>query len=96
MADRRIVTFGGMRARPGSTPPLVDYILSLTGKARPRVCFIPTATGDSPATLTTFYTRIPAARSERTHLALFDRTVTDIRAFLLDQDIIWVGGGNTA
>jgi peptidase E len=85
-----------MRARAGSTPPLVDYILSLAGKPRPRVCCIPTATGDSAVTLTAFYSRTPASRSERTHLALFDRTVTDIRSFLLAQDVIWVGGGNTA
>jgi peptidase E len=85
-----------MRSRPGATPPLVDYILSIPGKARPKICCIPTATGDSAVTLTSFYARIPAGRSERTHLALFDRTVTDIRSFLLAQDVIWVGGGNTA
>ena len=96
MPDKHIVALGGMRVRPGRTPPLVDYILGLTGNPRPKVCCIPTATGDSPVALTAFYDRMPPARSERAHLALFDRTVRDIRAFLLSQDVIWVGGGNTA
>jgi peptidase E len=41
------------------------------------------------------YSRFPAARAERTHIELFSRTVKDIRALLLEQDIIYVGGGNT-
>ena len=96
MDGKHIVAFGGIRARAGVTPPLIDYVLSLTGKARPRLCNIPTATGDSPAALVNFYSRIPATRAERSHLALFDRTVRDIRGFLLSQDVIMVGGGNTA
>ena len=96
MADQHIVAFGGLRTRPGQISPLVDYVLGATGKPRPKVCCIPTATGDSPVSLVTFYDRIPATRAERTHLSLFDRTVKDIRPFLLAQDVIWVGGGNTA
>ncbi len=93
---RRIIPFGGLRPSPGRTHPLVDYLLDLTGKQRPRVAFIPTAMGDAADALLGMYNRIPASRAERTHLALFNRTVVDIRACLLAQDIIWVGGGNTA
>jgi peptidase E len=96
MDGKHIVAFGGNRTRPGATPPVVDYVLTLTGKARPKVCNIPTATGDSPSALVGFYSRVPAARAERSHLALFDRTIRDIRGFLLSQDVIFVGGGNTA
>lgn len=94
--DRHIVALGGLRTEPGSIPPLVHYILDLTGKPRSRVCGIPTAKGDAPEYIAGFYNRFPADRTERVHLALFDRTVRDIRAFLLEQDVIWVGGGNTA
>jgi dipeptidase E len=90
-----IVPFGGLRPVVGKTHPIVDYLLELAGKPRPRVCFVPTATGDSPATLVAMYSRFPAARAERTQLELFSRTVKDIRALLLEQDIIYVGGGNT-
>lgn len=87
---------GGMRTRPGTVPPIVDYVLELTGRPRPRVCLIPTAKGDAPENIVAFYDRFPPGRAERSHLALFDRTVRDIRAFLLNQDVLWVGGGNTA
>ncbi len=96
MPAPQIVPFGGLRPRPGALHPLVDYLLKLTGKPRPKVACIPTATGDAPEHLLAFYNRIPAARAERSHLSLFHRTVTDIRAYLLEQDLIWVGGGNTA
>lgn len=96
MSERHIVPFGGMRARPGAVHPLVPYLLGLTGKERPRVCCLPTATGDAAETLVNFYNRIPASLAERSHLALFNRTVVDLRTFLLSQDVIWVGGGNTA
>lgn len=75
---------------------MVAYLLELTGKPRARVAFIPTATGDASETLVNMYARFPAERSERSHLALFNRTVDDIPSYLLSQDIIWVGGGNTA
>ena len=96
MAERRIVPFGGLRPTPGRVHPIVEYVLGLTGKERPRVACIPTATGDAAEALVAFYNRIPGDRAERSHLALFNRTITDIRAYLLAQDVIWVGGGNTA
>lgn len=96
MSERRIVAFGGLRPTPGRVHPIVDYVLDLTGKPRARVASIPTATGDSTESLIAFYNRIPADRAERSHLALFNRTITDIRSYLLSQDVIWVGGGNTA
>jgi dipeptidase E len=96
MEEKHIVAFGGLRPLRGETHPLISYVLSLTAKERPKVCCIPTATGDSASSLVGFYNRFEAARSERSHLALFDRTVRDIRKYLLSQDVVFVGGGNTA
>jgi peptidase E len=93
---RHIVALGGLRARPGARPPIVDYLLGLTGKPRPKVCFIPTARGDQPEAIVQFYARLAGAPTELTYLGLFDRTVRDLRGFLLSQDLIWVSGGNTA
>lgn len=95
MPTPRIVPFGGLRPTPGRTHPLVDFLLGLTGKERPRVAFLGTATGDAAENVVAFYNRLPADRAERTHLALFNRTVRDLEAFLTAQDLIWVGGGNT-
>jgi dipeptidase E len=96
MPDRQIVPFGGMRPVPGKTHPIVDYLLDLVGKPRAKVAVIPTAMGDSADGIVFVYSRLPASRTERTHLALFNRTIVDIESYLLEQDIIWVSGGNTA
>jgi peptidase E len=76
--------------------PIVEYLLGLVAKPRVKVAVIPTATGDSPATIVGIYSRLPPERTERSHLLLFDRMIDDIEGYLLAQDIVWVGGGNTA
>lgn len=75
--------------------PLHRYLLDLTGEERPRICFLGTASGDNPELLAAFYAFF-ARRAEASHLGLFDRRVDDIEGLLLDQDIVYVGGGNTA
>jgi dipeptidase E len=88
---------GGFSMEP-ENPLLDDHVLDLAranrGRDRPRVCFLATASGDSPAYIASFYAAF-ALRSEASHLPLFIRTLDDIDGFLLDQDVIYVGGGNT-
>jgi len=94
--DRRIVAFGNASLLPGSTDgPLFKHLLDLTGEAYPRVCFIGTASGDDAGYIAAFYGWF-ARRAQATHLGLFDRRVGDIESFLLEHDLIFVGGGNTA
>jgi peptidase E len=92
----RILALGGASLLPSSIDaPLHQYLLDLTGFERPRICFIGTAGGDNFEYTAAFYAFF-ARRAEATHLALFDRRVDDIEGFLLEQDIVYVGGGNTA
>ncbi len=77
-------------------PLLDDFILSLTGKPTPKVCFVPTASGDHEGYTQGFYDAFPAERAEASALSLFKRTELDLREFLLAQDMIYVGGGSTA
>ena len=92
----RILVLGGDSLQPTSTDgPMHQLLLDLTGRERPRVCFIGTASGDNWEYLAQFYAAF-ALRAEASHLALFDRQVADIAGFLLQQDAIYVGGGNTA
>lgn len=88
---------GGFSMEPDN-PLLDDHVLDLArrarGRERPRVCFLATASGDAPGYVADFYAAF-AQRAEATHLALFVRIVDDIEAFLLDQDVVYVGGGNT-
>ena len=86
---------GGLGGSP-EDHALDEYLLGLTGKPQPRVCFIPTATGDSTVSIVAFYSAFTAERAVPSHLNLFMRTIRDIRSFLLSQDMIFVGGGNTA
>ena len=95
-APQRILVLGGDGLQPSSTDgPMHDFLLELTGRERPRVCLIATASGDNFEHVSYFYAAF-ARRGEASHLSLFDRRVEDVEGFLRDQDAIYVGGGNTA
>jgi len=93
---RQIVAMGGgsFSVEPDGSA-LDAYVLGLTGKPRPKICFVPTASGDAPEYTTKFYDAF-ARRAEASHLYLFGRPRTDMASLLASQDIIYVGGGNTA
>jgi dipeptidase E len=40
--------------------------------------------------------RVPSTSFQPTYVDLFDRSITDLEGFLREQDVIYVGGGNTA
>jgi dipeptidase E len=93
---QRIVAMGGSSLLSSSTDgPLHQFMLDLTGRDRPKICFVGTASGDDASYRAGFYATF-ARRAEATHLTLFERTVEDVTGFLVDQDAIYVGGGNTA
>jgi dipeptidase E len=95
MAERRIVACGGALF-VNEAAALRDYILSLARQPNPRVCFLPTATGDHPEAVARFYRVATRMDSRPSDLPLFHREVEDLEAFLMEQDVIWVAGGNTA
>jgi len=77
---------------------LIDRALQLTGKARPRVCYVGTATGDSPNGQAAFYGAFAGADDALvSHLSLFTMpNIANPAEHLLAQDVIWVGGGSVA
>jgi len=94
---RQIVAFGGGGFSMESGNPLLDdYVLGLTGAERPRVCFLPSASGDADHYIVRFYRAFSAERCESSHLSLFRREQgpADLRHHLLSQDLIYVGGGS--
>jgi peptidase E len=94
---RQIVAFGGGGFSMESGNPLLDdYVLGLTGAERPRVCFLPSASGDADHYIVRFYRAFSAHRCEATHVSLFRREQgpEDLRRHLLSQDLIYVGGGS--
>jgi dipeptidase E len=94
---RQIVAFGGggFSMEWGNTL-LDDFVLGLTGVEHPKVCFLPTASGDADHYVVRFYRAFSASRCEPSHVSLFRREtgVGDPRAHLLAQDLIYVGGGS--
>ena len=90
---RRIVACGG---RQLFYPALISYVFSLARRERPRVLFLPTASGDSADYLLTFYQQIAGWPCEPRHLALFERTTEDPAEVIAQADVVIVGGGNTA
>ena len=89
---------GGFQMDPDNLL-LDDHFLELarasSGRDRPRICLIPTASGDDPVLIADFE-RLFAPRSEQRVLRLFTRTEIDLRQVVLDQDAVYVTGGNTA
>lgn len=90
---------GGYEIAGPNGPPsaLERHLFEAAGTSTPRVCFLPTASGDAPDVLARFYEICEVLPSEPRHLALFqDRDVEDLDAFLADCDVVYVAGGNTA
>lgn len=93
MSDRHIVAMGGGQ---DVGDPVFGYIASLLDAPRPKVCLLPTAASAVPVSVMRFLSVFPTDRFEPTYLDLFERDERDLRDFLLSQDLIFVGGGNTA
>src|SRR5919112_1649363 len=87
---------GGGFSDTGEATPLEAYALRATEQPRPRVLFVGTAGGDSDSYIVKFYRafgRLPCVPS---HLSLFRRDDRSLRESVLEQDVIYVGGGSVA
>lgn len=100
METQIVALGGGGFSMEAGNPLLDDYVLSLTGRERPKVCFIPTASGDADHYVVRFYREFAARGAEVSHVSLFRRdrgagaVEGDIARHLLEQDLIYVGGGS--
>ena len=84
---------GGFGRTPGEG--LIEkYILDQSEKDVPNICFIPTATGDNEAYKVNYYSTFSKLDCFPSHLDFFKRT-PDLKELILNQDVIFVGGGNT-
>lgn len=86
---------GGFTSEPGN-PLLDEYVLTLADVPRPRICFLPTASGDPERHLADFYAAFGDRHCEPTHVSLFrlGRSPVPVRERLLGADIVYVGGGS--
>ncbi len=93
---QQIIALGGGGFSMEPDNPLLDlYILRQCAKERPRICFVGTASGDSQNYIDRFYAAFTRRPCVPAYLSLFDPPTADLRSFVFEQDIIYVGGGNT-
>lgn len=85
----------GGGARFGPVARFEDLILELADVPRPRFCFVPTAKAHEPERIDEFYAAFAIRDCEPSHLQLFglpEEPAAQVEA----QDVVYVGGGNTA
>jgi len=76
----------------------IKYMAELTGKSRPRLCFLPTASADSEKSTLTWYRNCAPLNVEPSDQASFVESLTQKRSWedvFLSVDGIVVSGGNT-
>lgn len=92
MITKQIIAAGGDVI---SDIPLHYYILAQSSKEKPKVCLLPTASGDNVQVIRTFYDAFGRHHAELDYLPLFHTKEENIREFILQQDIILVSGGHS-
>ena len=93
---RQIIAMGGGGFSMEPENLLLDkYILEQAKKVLPKVCFVPTASGDQTNYIERFYKAFNTLPCQPSHLSLFEPEFTDLESYILEQDVIYVGGGNT-
>lgn len=87
---------GGGGFGSGRDEALDDYVLSLARRTRPRICLLPTASGDPEDQIRRFYLAFARRECVPSHLSLFrlGQHPVPIGEHLLSQDVIYVGGGS--
>ena len=90
---RKILIAGG-----GFMTPFLRYMAELTGKPRPRICYLPSAVGDMPVAKLNFYGWCAPLNVEPFVQDVFIESLTQTKGWdevLLSADAIVASGGNT-
>ena len=96
MVPEQIIAMGGggFSMEPENLA-LDRYVLSHARSGDPIVCFVPTASGDSDTYIRKFYSSFGRLPCRPRHLSLFEIPTRDLRSYVSECDVIYVGGGNT-
>jgi len=95
MSERQIIALGGGGFLMENSGLLDHYVLAASSAPHPRICFLPTASGDADSAIVKFYRAFRTRDCTPSHCELFRRD-GELRDALLGTDVIYVGGGNTA
>lgn len=94
MPEPQIVAIGGL-GEDGEAGVLSTFALGLTGKKRPRVCLVPTASAEKPEFIVRFYEEL-SGFADCSYISFFPWPPEGLRELVLSQDALFVSGGNTA
>lgn len=95
--SRTILALGGHEfSRKRGNEAIRDYMLALADGSEPRVCLLPTASGDPADQIASFRSSLDGLPCRLSHLSLFrlESETADLAGHLLAQDLIYVGGGS--
>jgi len=91
-----IVAMGGLSWEDEERRRLEDYFLSFARRReRPKVLFVPTAAAEQAEQTLWIYGQL-AGRADVSHVPFFPWPPENLRELALEQDVIYVSGGNTA
>jgi dipeptidase E len=91
----QVLAMGGGGFMMERASRLDDFLLSLSPAPRPRICFVPTPTGDRGEVIAAFFEAFAPRDCEPSCLRLFGSPESP-PAMLAGQDVIYVSGGSTA
>ncbi|PZD73564.1 Peptidase E [Acaryochloris thomasi RCC1774] len=94
MTQGQIIAIGGGGLCEKAKAGLDTYVLEQSQTSQPKIGFLGTASGDSDSACLKFYSRFSKLNCQPSHLTFFHRT-PNLAAWVQQQDIIYVGGGNT-
>ena len=92
-AKRKVFIFGG-----GRDKAITNHLIGLTQKENPKICFLPTATGDHPMSINAWYASCEDLPMRPYVMETFIDSYTTKKSFeetIMSMDAILVGGGNT-
>jgi dipeptidase E len=90
----KIIAIGGL-SPAHNDDALHRFVVASAGKAWPRVCYVPAASGDFERYTGFFYEQYPASVCDASHLSLFRDVTKDPVGLIAGSDVIYVGGGST-
>ncbi|MFL5871430.1 MAG: Type 1 glutamine amidotransferase-like domain-containing protein [Solirubrobacterales bacterium] len=95
--QRLILALGGHEfSRRRGNEAIVEYMLALAPRERPRICLLPTASGDASEQIAAFRSALGARACELSELSLFrlEDSPIPVAEHILAQDMVYVGGGS--
>ena len=86
---------GGYYGPYGGPNRMMLEVLKTTGKKYPKICLIPTASGDRIEAINDFLHAMHRMTAHPNYLSLYAVPTRDIESYIHDFDAIYISGGNT-